>query len=266
MKYLPFIVSIVVLTSCNFSGIKENEEPTEKVDEKSKTIIDSLLLDGGIYIKFLKHGSGDTLRKGDVVMINYSCRLKDGKVFDTNEKIGKPIPFMVGWLMQTKGWDLAFEHLRIGDEVEIYLPAKMARGKAGIQGLVPPDAENWLTISIDSKRQADMNIDGVEVFVFEREPKAKKVKKGDEIILDYMAYAESKPRYSSSFENGAAFNFKVGSGSNLPGLNMALENAFYNDMLWVLIPPEHAFGAKGSLNNVKPNEFVLFDLLISEKE
>lgn len=253
------------------SGIQDADDPKSiqndvtSDDNNSAQVKDSIVLEQGIIVKFLQHGKGDLLKKGDIVMIDYSCRLKNDKVFDTNEKIGKPIPFIVGWLMQTKGWDLAFENLHVGDHVEIYLPAKMARGEMGIKGLVPANAENWINVKIISKKEADMDIDGVQMFVFERDNQAKKVKIGDELDLDYIAYSESKPRYSSSFENGASFQFKVGSGSNLPGLNMAIENAYYNDMIWVLIPPKYAFGSKGSVNNVKPNEYVLFDMLISER-
>ena len=272
-NFFGALFSLVLLFSCNFSGIEETPTPSQTDSLENNPITnpeqteakDSLVFDNGIVIKYIQHGNGDSIRKGDVVMIDYTARLKDGKVFDTNKKIGKPIPFMVGWLMQTKGWDFAFQHLRIGDRVEIFLPSKMARGSVGIKGSVPPDSDNYLNVTVISKRAADMNIDGVEVFVFERESDAKKVKIGDEIDLDYIAYAASKPRYSSSFENGTSFRFKVGSGSNLPGLNMAIEQAYYDDMLWILIPSKHAFGAKGSLNNVKPNESVLFDVLISER-
>lgn len=272
MKVFFLFLVIYALLSCNFSGIRDDS--FDSVDLPSghfldtfdiDKINDSLVLEEGIIINYFTRGNGDSIRKSDVVMIDYANKLVDGKVFDTNKKIGKPIPFIVGWLMQTRGWDLAFEHLRIGDHVEIYIPAQYARGSRGIKGLVPPDADNWLDVKLVAKREADMDIDGVKVFVFERDSDAKKVSIGDELDLDYIAYSESKPRYSSSYANGAPFNFKVGSGSNLPGLNMAIENAYYNDMLWVLIPPKHAFGAKGSLNNVKANESVLFDLLISER-
>ncbi len=269
-RFVSYTLTLLfVASACNFSGIQDGDDPkssTTLQEDELPQVQDSLLLDKGVVIKFLKQGQGDSIRKGDIVMIDYACRLKDGKVFDTNEKIGKPIPFMVGWSMQTKGWDLAFTNLRVGDHVQIYLPADMARGKLGIKGLVPPDAENWITVKIVSKKTADLDIDGVQMFIFERDKNPKKIKIGDELELDYMAYSESKPRYSSSFENGSPFKFKVGSGSNLPGLNMAMENAYYNDMLWVLIPPKYAFGTKGSVDNVKPNEFVLFDLLISEPE
>jgi FKBP-type peptidyl-prolyl cis-trans isomerase len=258
---LPFVFS------CNLSGVEDNEK-LENIVVNDEPVVevakDSIVFDNGIVIRYFTHGSGDSLSKGDVVKIDYSCRLKDGKVFDTNKKIGTPIPFMVGWRMQTKGWDLAFEELRVGDDVEIFIPAELARGKAGIPGSVPPDSDNWLRVQVVEKMKEQHNIDGVKVFVFERNPGAEKLKIGDEVEIEYIAYAESKPRYSSSFLNGAPFPFKLGSGSNLPGLNMGMEFACYGDMLWIYIPSEYAFGKKGSVDNVKPNEAVLFDILVSE--
>lgn len=266
-SFQMFLLAGVFLTSCNFSGVIDDEPVVEIPDEVVDVVEsaqDSMVFENGIVIRYFEHGSGDTLTKGDVVRINYSCRLSDGKVFDSNDKIGKPIPFMVGWRMQTKGWDFAFEHLRVGDDVEIFLPANMARGAAGIPGSVPPNADNWLRVKIVEEVKEQYNIEGVKVFVFERLPNAEKLAVGDELEIEYIAYSESKPRYSSSYQNGAPFPFKLGSGSNLPGLNMGMEFACYGDMLWIYIPSEFAFGKKGSVDNVKPNDAVLFDVLVSE--
>jgi FKBP-type peptidyl-prolyl cis-trans isomerase len=266
-KLIGLLILLPFVYACNLSGV-ENEDELELVaDDKEQNIEiakDSIVFDNGIVIRYFEHGEGDSLRIGDVVKIDYSCRLKDGKVFDSNEKIGTPIPFMVGWRMQTKGWDLAFEKLRVGADVEIFIPSALARGKAGIPGSVPPDADNWLRVKVVEKVKENFSNDGVKVYVFERNPGAQKLKIGDEVEIEYIAYAESKPRYSSSFQNGAPFSFKLGSGSNLPGLNMGMEFAHYGDLLWIYIPSQHAFGKKGSVDNVKPNEAVLFDILVSE--
>lgn len=267
-KYIFLGLSTALIFSCNFSGIKENTEdyqlPKEDV-ETIHTVSDSVSFDNGMIIRYFKHGTGDSLRKDDVVNIDYSCRLKDGTVFDSNDKIGHPIPFLVGWMMQTKGWDLAFNTLRVGDEVEIFLPAALARGDKSVQGTVPPNSDNWIRVSIVEKLEPQFELDGVKVFLVERENKSRKLKLGDEVQIEFIAYSESKPRYSSSFENGSPFALKIGSASNLPGLNMAMEFAHFGDMIWVFIPSKHAFGAKGSVDNVKPNEDIFFDILIAEE-
>jgi FKBP-type peptidyl-prolyl cis-trans isomerase FkpA len=266
-KYIWLLLIFPLVFSCDLSGVNDDDQGVENDDLYEEPVAvakDSLVFDNGIVIRYFEHGAGDSLRKGDVVKIDYSCWLKDGNIFDSNEKIGKPIPFMVGWSMQTKGWDLAFEQLRVGDDVEIFLPAELARGKAGIPGSVPPNSDNWLRVKVVEKMKEQHSIDGVKVYVFERLPNAQKLKIGDEVEIEYIAYAESKPRYSSSFQNGAPFSFKLGSGSNLPGLNMGMEFACHGDLLWIYIPSTYAFGKKGSVDNVKPNEAVLFDVLVYE--
>ena len=266
-KWTWYFALLPMIYACNFSGVENDEnvlDITDDVEQIIEIAKDSIVFDNGIVIRFFEFGEGDSLRIGDVVKIDYSCRLKDGKVFDSNDKIGAPIPFMVGWRMQTKGWDLAFEKLRVGDDVEIFIPSDLARGKAGSPGSVPPDADNWLRVKVVEKVKENYSNDGVKVFVFERNPGSQKLKMGDEVEIEYIAYAESKPRYSSSFQNGAPFSFKLGSGSNLPGLNMGMEFAHYGDLLWIYIPSQYAFGKKGSVDNVKPNEAVLFDILVSE--
>jgi len=209
-KWTWYFALLPMIYACNFSGVENDENVVDITDDVEQIIEiakDSIVFDNGIVIRFFEFGEGDSLRIGDVVKIDYSCRLKDGKVFDSNDKIATPIPFMVGWRMQTKGWDLAFEKLRVGDDVEIFIPSDLARGKAGIPGSVPPDADNWLRVKVVEKVKENYSNDGVKVFVFERNPGSQKLKMGDELEIEYIAYAESKPRYSSSFQNGAPFYF-----------------------------------------------------------
>ena len=56
------------------------------------------------------------------------------------------MPFMVGFNMQTKGWDIALRQLKVGDFAEIIIPSELARGSKGIEGLIPPNADNILKI------------------------------------------------------------------------------------------------------------------------
>lgn len=258
---------LTVLTACNFSGVGDEQDGKEllvvpETPELVEEIMDSVVFDNAISIKYYKHGDGDTLKKGNVVWIDYNARLKSGKSFDNNSSIGKPIPFLVGWRMQTKGWDFVFNHLRIGDDVEVFLPAEWARGKKGIPGQVPPNADNWVRIQVREKLQPYYTEDGVKLYLVDREKNSKPLKEGDELEFEFIAFSESKPRYSSSIQNGAPFSFKLGSGANLPGLNMALKKAHYGDKLLVHIPTKYAFGKQGSVGTVKPNEDVFFDILI----
>lgn len=279
-KYFSILL-LSLLSSCNFSGVKQKEdsednqiknshskpavETAKKEDATTKVnqpVRDTLFLDNGIYIAYKQHGSGSKIKTDDVVLIDYTCKLPNGKVFDSNKKLGKPIPFLVGWDMQTLGWDIAFPLLREGDEVIIYLPSKMARGEKGIPNLVPPNSPNIIALKIDKILKPTYSKEGVQTWVVNRGDKMPQVQKGDNILIDYFAYSKSFPRYDNSFKNGQPYQMTVGAKNNMEGLNIGIENAQLSDKLWVMIPPDKAFGTKGYLNYVAPNESVFFSLRV----
>lgn len=237
---------------------KDSVEIIADIDEAT----DTLFLESGIYIAYITKGDGEKVEKHDVIMMDYKSKLSDGKVFDTNEKLGMPVPFMVGWGLQTSGWDVVMPYLREGDEVSVFLPSEYARGEKGIPNLVPPNSDNFVKLKIHEIRKPDYSHDGVETWVINRGTKQPELKDGDEILIDYFAYSESNPRYDNSFKSGEPYQMKVGGTNNLPGLNIGLSNAKLSDKLWIRIPAKHAFGTKGNQELVKPNESVFFDLRV----
>lgn len=279
MIRIVFLASILfTLVGCNLSGVDQQEDEsykiqttdssvdslvvTENLEIKEATPSDTLFLESGIYIAYIRRGEGKQLKEDDVVMMDYKSALLDGKVFDSNEKFGKPIPFMIGWGLQTSGWDLTLPYLKEGDEVKVFLPAKYARGEKGIPDVVPPNSDNLLSLKIHKILPVDYTDDGVEIWVINRGKEQVNLKEGDEVYIDYFAHAKTNPRYDNSFKNGEPYQIKVGGKNNLPGLNKALSKAKLSDKLWVRIPSKHAFGSKGNQDLVKPNETVFFDLRV----
>ena len=124
----------------SFTAAKSNLKNFEKGKiERTKT------LDNGIVIKWMVKGKGQKIKKGDMVLIEYRLALPNGKIVDGNNKLNLPaIPFIVGFNMQTPGWDYAFKELNIGDFAKIEIPAELALGKKSIKGVIPPDSPNWL--------------------------------------------------------------------------------------------------------------------------
>lgn len=280
MRFTVLLIACALVSACNMSGVEKEADDSFSINmegglqsdsagvifETSKTEIDepidTLYLENDIYIVYLAKGDGSKVKKNDVVMIDYKSKLTDGKIFDTNEKLGKPIPFMVGWGLQTKGWDIVMPFLREGDELNVFLPAKYARGEKGIPNLVPPNSDNIVKLKIHSIRNPDYVDDGVEVWVINRGEGQPDLKVGSEVLIDYFAYSESTPRYDNSFKSGEPYKLKVGGANNLPGLNIGLTNAKLSDKLWIRIPSKHAFGVKGNQDLVKPNETIFFDLRV----
>ncbi|MEX2484187.1 MAG: FKBP-type peptidyl-prolyl cis-trans isomerase [Brumimicrobium sp.] len=286
------ITLLTLLIACDVEGVKtdqgdneskgesnQNDELTdslvEKLEKDSTNIktatveedtVDILELDNGIKITWYKKGDGKRLKKGDLINIDYRNRVEDGKVYDGNHLIKKPyIPFLVGWNQQTPGWDIALKHLRVGDDVDVFMPAKYARGEKGIEGVVPPNANNILSIRVLSIAEPTKVVDGIRIWrVDQLKNPGDTIRFEDKVVIDYWVSSESTPRYDNSYQRNKPFELVMGDGNIVPGLYKALHFARKGDKLMIHIPAREAYGKKGLVDKVKPNEDIFYDIIVKE--
>lgn len=283
---MRFILGIIIFTSffsCNVEGVKDdtikkndhdsvNDSLTEKGSESENnstsapSVSDSLLLDNGIKITWYKRGKGAQLKKDDVIKIDYRNKLEDGTVYDGNHLVKKPyLPFVVGWGQQTPGWDIAMEHLRVGDDVDIFIPAPLARGEKGIKGVVPPNADNILSLRILGMMEPIKEVDGIKIWkVDERKNPGDSIDFKDEVYMDYWVSSSSTPRFDNSYQRSTPFHLVMGDGNIVPGLYKALHFAREGDKLLIYIPSREAYGEKGLKDLVEPGEDLLYDVRIGK--
>lgn len=273
MRFLLIAFITIVLVSCKNEGVKTEGEKddlvsSEKIDtlEMKKEILESKQFDNGMTISWLEHGGGENLKSGDVVMIDYKVRLKDSTIIDGNHLLNmEAMPFIIGFNMQTEGWDFALKNLKVGDFARIKIPSKLARGEKGIEGLVPPNADNYLAIRILSKKTPTRNADGNKVWVFEENTKNKlKFNENTKIVFHAMASSPSSPMYFNSYRTNDPFELRLEDNGVVPGLKKALINAKKGDRMFVLVKSEDAYSSKGYMDIVKPNEDLFFNILVMD--
>ena len=282
------IISIFCSTiSCTSNAIKGNQKKevlkvTDKKKNNSKgntalnsddlAISSSKTYQNGIDISWLSHGKGEKVKKGDVILIDYKVTLADGKIIDGNHLIRKAsFPFLVGYQMQTKGWDFALEQLKIGDFVRVKIPSELARGVKGIkkegskEWFVPPNSVNYLSIRVIKKQVPTRVIDGVKVWVFE-ENQENKIKFGEKsaIVFHCMISSESNPIYYNSYSSNSPYTLVLSDKGIIPGLKKALINAKKSDRMYIVVPSLEAYGSKGSKGFVKPNEDLFYNVLVMD--
>jgi FKBP-type peptidyl-prolyl cis-trans isomerase len=282
MKIIPItLVLFFFVYACGTQGVEKDEasiQPSTEIKSGLKQtsstnksllptkIKDQKKLNNGLTIKWFMHGKGELIHKEDVVNINYQVFLEDGTLVDGNELLMKShLPFLVGFGMQTKGWDIALENMHIGDFVEIFLPSKLARGKKGIKGLIPPNANNVIRLKAIEKVKPTKVIDGTKVWLLE-ENKLEVNKATEKSVVDfhYMVGSESNPKYDFSYKRNIPFRMRFTDNGIISGLKKALINAKRSDKMWVLVPSSEAYGSKGLLDLVKPNEKVFYDIFVME--
>ncbi len=289
MKKIGVFLGVYCLIfSCSTEGVSKvkNENDIKiksefkKVADKKGTALNSddieinstKSFDNGIIISWLKHGKGEKISKGDVILIDYKVTLKNGVVIDGNHLWKKEtFPFVVGYQMQTKGWDFAIKNMKIGDFARVLIPANLARGEKGIKKegekgwFVPPNSINFLTIHIVKKQKPTRKIDGTKVWIFE-ENKSNKVKYNgsNAVIFHSMISSESNPMYYNSYRTNSPYKLYSTDKGIIPGLKKALINAKKGDRMFAVIPSSEAYGTKGSQGSVKPNEDLFYNILVMD--
>ena len=279
MKLILAIVGLFLIFGCETTGVKKKENVEIVQDSQAKTedlkenvldkpsiAIEEEKLDNGIIIKWIEHGTGESISKGDMVQIDYKVFLKNNTVVDGNHLLNKEsMPFMIGFQMQTIGWDIALEKLKVGDFAEIFIPSELARGEKGIEGLIPPNSDNILKIRILEKTKPSREIDGNKVWVFEENEKSELAfSENEEIEFHCMVSTPTKPLYINTYRSGEAFKLRLQDSGTVPGLKKALINAKKSDRMFVLVPSSEAYAGKGYLDIVKPNQDLFYNIMVMD--
>lgn len=80
---------------------------------------------------------------GDVVVMNYTGRLEDGTVFDSNidPNFGhvEPFSFTLGAGDVIAGWDKGIVGMKVGEKKMLTIPPEDGYGAMGV-GLIPPNS------------------------------------------------------------------------------------------------------------------------------
>ncbi|SCZ89361.1 BZ3500_MvSof-1268-A1-R1_Chr9g10381 [Microbotryum saponariae] len=112
--------------------VEKKEAPKKRCSsvEQSTTQI----LAGGLQIIDAKKGDGPVAKNGKKVGMRYIGKLENGKIFDSNTK-GTPLVFTLGRGEVIKGWEQGVLGMAVGGERKLVIPAALAYGKKGTQGI-----------------------------------------------------------------------------------------------------------------------------------
>ena len=279
MKNLLLLSSLLIFFACTDNKKTEVKTKTiTKATTKDLTDLDTTIagskknlinfekgkvslqkkLSSGIVLKWIERGKGPGFKPGEMALIDYRLGTPDGRIIDGNNRIELPfIPFVVGYSMQTQGWDLAFEHLKVGDFVKVEIPAALAYGSKGIKDVLEPHTPNWLYIKVLSKIKPSIDSGGIKAWkLADGQPFT--VQDGEQKEVAYEFVASTPNKSNAIVARKFPQRFVVGQKTAVPGLRKILKNALQGERYYLVLQPEQAYGAKGYGQVIAPNEPVFF--------
>ena len=91
----------------------------------------------GLKYVIIKKGKGAIPKTGQTITAHYHGVFEDGKVFDSSFERRKPFETKIGIGRVIKGWEEAFQMLKVGTKAVIILPPNLAYGEQGGGGIPP---------------------------------------------------------------------------------------------------------------------------------
>ena len=88
--------------------------------------------------------AGAVAKTGDTVSMNYTGRLQNGTVFDSNVdpkfKHVEPFVFTLGAQQVIPGWDKGIVGMKVGEKKILTIAPADAYGANGVPGVIPPNS------------------------------------------------------------------------------------------------------------------------------
>ena len=133
---ISIVIFLAVVAALIFITISGNKTEQKNMDNTQQTV--------GVKTTIIKEGNGDIAKTGDTVAMNYTGKLADGTVFDSNvdPKFNhvQPFEFTIGGGQVIKGWDVGVAGMKVGEKRMLEISPDYAYGATGAGNVIPPNA------------------------------------------------------------------------------------------------------------------------------
>jgi FKBP-type peptidyl-prolyl cis-trans isomerase len=138
MTPLRHIAATCALLAAPFLLHAQREKlPPDDYDIVMKKWPQAQISNTGIRYIIETQGTGPLLMPGDMVMVHYTGKLLNGKIFDQNHDDKKPFTFRVDRGEVIVAWDQILQSMRPGDKWLLIIPPELAYGRKGEPPVVP---------------------------------------------------------------------------------------------------------------------------------
>ena len=226
--------------------------------------------DNGLEYVIVKKGTGQRVKKGYRIYVNYTTYIKPDSVYDSNAERGKPFAFILGQEDVLKGWDEGIALLSVGDSAHFRIPPELAYGTKKL-GSIPANTTLLLHIRVIEMEQAFYDLLGKDTITFPSGLKKILINKGtgekakpfSNVTMQFTGYILNPKGYQrvfqSSLTNSALAVFQLGTGRMVKGLDEGITTMHVGEKASFILPPALGFGNKVS-GVIPANSTLYFDI------
>jgi len=146
-KIISILIIIILILAFIFLTKKPKESEIKFPDSigtstimptKNPTLTQSQVTE--LKIEDIKIGTGNAVKSGDTIEMNYLGTLENGTKFDSSYDRGQTFSTQIGVGQVIQGWDKGVPGMKVGGKRKLTIPYQMAYGEAGIPGVIPAKA------------------------------------------------------------------------------------------------------------------------------
>jgi len=233
LSYLVLgVAATVLLAGCGSGGASEKEKAAANDPEHAAKHLSKLIVED------TEVGKGEPVETGDDVWVNYTGKLADDTVFDTNLKPdGEAFHFTVGTGNVIKGWDQGLVGMKKGGKRRLSIPYTLAYQDHAMGDKIKPYSDLYFQIELlDVMKHKDS--DAIKGSVVKK-GSGRVAKAGDTVTVDYIAFANGK-QAESTIDLKEPITFKIGADqTQVRGFDEAVAGLGVGGEVKIQVPPSY---------------------------
>ncbi|MCO6437370.1 MAG: FKBP-type peptidyl-prolyl cis-trans isomerase [Phycisphaerae bacterium] len=226
--------------------------------------------DSGLKYWDIKVGEGASPKATDKVTVHYSGWLKDGTLFDSSVKRGRPATFPLNGVI--KGWTEGLQTMKVGGIRRLEIPYDLAYGESGRPPTIPPKSDlifevELLDIFVPPPPPTQRSIEGIEPVVLDGGLKYWDIKAGDGespaspsamVTVHYSGWLKDGTLFDSSITRGQPATFPL--NRVISGWTKGLADMKVGGVRRLEIPYSMAYGESGRPPTIPPKSDLIFEV------